>query len=63
MVQKIKENKHSKFVEYMIEKASKQDSTPRPHNHGGIDQKEIEKLSREIRDKGSARKQKEKTGF
>lgn len=59
MAQKIRDDlRHSHFVSFMLDKASKKDSEPRPYNHEGIDEKEIEQLTKEIQDKGSARKEK-----
>lgn len=59
MVQKIREDpKHTHFVSFMLDKASKKDPEPKPYNHEGIDEKEIEDLTKEIRDRGSVRKEK-----
>jgi len=63
MVQTIKEKReHSHFVELMKKRASKKDLEPKPYKQDGVDEKKIEELSKEIRDKGSARK-KEKSSF
>ncbi len=63
MAQKIKEDRfsHTHFVSFMLDKASKEDPKPKPYNHEGIDEKEIEQLTKEIQDKGSARREKNTT--
>ncbi len=47
-LQKIKENKHSDFVDFLLKKSSKEDPKSEPYNHEGIDEKEVERLSKQV---------------